>query len=173
MGPFDRSIAGVQVCVCILLGISALLPGCACPPPPRPPSDLASPCPDNVVIPVGAGQGVILPASSAYVGGRGKVTGYWTPTTTDVLRAEEGLSKFLAGAAPALAVKYSGYLRQYTGFVVDDHRKIHLNFLCWKPDTPGWRCSLVAVDDGGDCYFQVDFDTTTGEYENLQVNGLA
>jgi hypothetical protein len=151
----------------------ALSLACAGTPPPQPTSELAPPCPGNVVIPVGAGQGVILAGASAFVGGPGKVTGYWTPTTAEVLRAEAGLARFLAGAAPALAVKYSSYLRQYTGFVVDDHRKIHMNFLCWKPETPGWRCAAVEVDDGGDCYFQVDFDVTTGEYENLQVNGGA
>ncbi|HEV8200276.1 MAG TPA: hypothetical protein VGS03_09665 [Candidatus Polarisedimenticolia bacterium] len=146
---------------------------CATAPPTAPPSELAPPCPENVVIPVGAGQGVILTGVTAWVGGPGKVTGSWTPTTAEVLRAEDGLAKFLAGAAPALAVKYSTFVRQYTGFVVDAHRKIHMNFLCWKPETPGWRCSQVAVLDGGDCYFQVDYDMTSGEYENLQVNGMA
>ncbi|HET8946995.1 MAG TPA: hypothetical protein VFQ07_08425 [Candidatus Polarisedimenticolia bacterium] len=158
---------------CIFLAAPALGIGCAGAPPPRPPSELAPPCPGNVVIPVGAGKRVILPASSAWVGGPGKVTEYWTPSTADVLRAEAGLAKHLAGTTPALAVKYSGYLRQYMGFVVDSRRKIHMNFLCWKPETPGWRCSPVVVDDGGDCYFQVDYDLTTGEYENLQVNGGA
>ncbi|HYV19445.1 MAG TPA: hypothetical protein VFC25_10505 [Verrucomicrobiae bacterium] len=151
----------------------ALCLSCATAPPPAPSSELAPPCPDNVVIPVGAGQGVILTGAAADVGGHGKVTGTWTPATADVLQAEAGLAKYLAGAAPRLAVKYSSYVRQYTGFVVDSRRKIHMNFLCWKPDTPGWRCSPVAVLDGGDCYFQVDYDMTTGEYENLQVNGYA
>ena len=106
------------------------------------------------------------------VGGSGPVTS-WTPTTDDVLRAEAGLAKYLAGAAPSLAVKYSGYLRQYTGFVADGRKKILMNFLCWDPETPGWRCSRVEVLDGGDCYFRIVFDMTTGQYEAFQVNGEA
>ena len=144
---------------------------CAAAPPPQP-SDLARPCPDHLVIEIGAGQGVILPESQAFVGGT-NVTGYWTPTTADVLQAEAGLAKHLARVAPALAVKYSGYTRQYTGFLLDGRRKIHMNFLCWGPETPGWRCAPVAVDDGGDCYFRIDYDLATGAYENLSINGGA
>jgi hypothetical protein len=144
---------------------------CATAPPARPASDLAPAC-DNVAIPVGAGQGVILPTDVAFVGGYGPVTS-WTPQTEDVLRAEAGLAKFLAGAAPSLAVKYSRYLRQYTGFVTDGRKKILMNFLCWDSTSPGWRCSPVEVLDGGDCYFRVVWDVTTGEYEGLQVNGNA
>jgi hypothetical protein len=146
--------------------------GCASAPPPQPASELVRTCPENVVLPVGAGQGVIVPAASAFVGGYGAIT-YWTPATEDVLRAEAGLAKYLAGAAPALAVKYSSYLRQYTGFVVDGRKKILMNFLCWKPETPGWRCSQVDVLDCGDCYFRLVFDMPSGAYEALQVNGDA
>jgi hypothetical protein len=101
------------------------------------------------------------------------VTDHWTPSTDDVLRAEAGLARYLARAAPALAVKYSPYLRQYTGLVRDGHRTIHMNFLCWSPDTPGWRCSTVEVADGGDCYFSVNYDLATGEYEDLGIHGGA
>lgn len=133
-----------------------------------------SPCPENVVIQVGAGQGVIFASEKAFVGGYGTaVEEYWTPTTEDVLKAEAGLARFLAGSAPTLAVKYSSYTRQYTGFVLEGRRRIFMNFLCWPPETPGWQCSSVAVLDGGDCYFHLDYDVTKGEYSHLSVNGAA
>ena len=155
----------------LAVSLQALNLACATPQPV--PSSVAPPCPDNVIIQVGPGQGVIFPAAQAYVGGYGTVSEYWTPTTADVLKAEAGLARFLAESRPTLAVKYSSYTRQYTGFVLDGRKLIFMNFLCWRPETPGWRCSSVSVDDGGDCYFHLDYDVTTGEYGHLWVNGLA
>jgi hypothetical protein len=46
------------------------------------------------------------------------------------------------------------------------------NFFC---DSAGvdWRENLVSIEDGGDCYFQVEYDVDRGFFILLLVNGEA
>ena len=34
-----------------------------------------------------------------------------------------------------------------------------------------WRQAPIIVDDGGDCYFQVEYDPAAGTFARLMVNG--
>ena len=155
--------------VVVLLAVTSV----ACATSGRVAPDARPPCAEQAVIQVGSGQGVVFPAGRGFVDGYkyGTITEYWTPTEADIGRAEEGLSKYLINNVPSLAVKFSSYARQYTGFVYHGRKRLFMNFFCSPPSN--WRCEPVGVDDGGDCYFRLEYDVVSGEYSHLSVNGSA
>jgi hypothetical protein len=67
------------------------------------------------------------------------------------------------------------YKRQYVPFVNSKgEKKVYINCFCtsdWSFDN--WKKSLVQVDDGGSCFFQVTINLTTAECEKLFTNGYA
>ena len=115
--------------------------------------------------------------------------GYWRVSDEEAERADAGVADYLRGERPELADKLGGYYGQIFGILDESGRKvIHFNFLCkrsideMKPSAPpnpdlaamsDWQHHVVIVHDGGDCYFQLDFDPETGAYEHLVVNGDA
>jgi hypothetical protein len=36
-----------------------------------------------------------------------------------------------------------------------------------------WRQNVISVEDGGECYFQVEYDLESGTFIWLMVNGEA
>jgi hypothetical protein len=68
--------------------------------------------------------------------------------------------------------KLKVYKRQYV-CVVDQHgdKLVWVNCFCNPYD--GWRTTTQVVVDGGDCYYSLVINLTTGKYENLIVNGEA
>ncbi|MEO8797925.1 MAG: hypothetical protein ABI551_08580 [Polyangiaceae bacterium] len=103
--------------------------------------------------------------------------GGWTPKRIDAERASDGVPAFLKTAAPKIAEKFQGYYGQIWGVTDHGTRKLRLNFSCSKQafdiDKPGWTQQAIMVDDGGDCFFQVDFDPATSTYSRFRVNGDA
>ena len=115
--------------------------------------------------------------------------GYWRVSDEEAERADEGIAGYLRGQRPELADKLGGYYGQIFGILDESGRKlIHFNFLCKRsveemkatattnPDfaeMSDWQHHVLIVHDGGDCYFQLDFDPASGEYEHLVVNGDA
>ena len=123
-------------------------------------------------------EGVIIPASEeAHMGmlnaDGARITGYWTPDDTSIAALETGLEAHLRGhksqRAHGLGAKVSGYKRQYVGFLLGERKVIYANCFCHA--APGWKERQIGVDDGGDCYFQVVFDPSTGKYTDLYING--
>ena len=98
----------------------------------------------------------------------------WIPTKEQILEAEERIEQYLkdnpAKKSPDLWRKLSKYKRQYVGIVVDGHKRIFCNF--YSSDEP-----LISkpyfVADGGDCYFQIEYDLKDKDCYNLIVNGEA
>ncbi len=103
--------------------------------------------------------------------------GGWTPKRIDAERASDGVPAFLKTAAPKIAAKFPSYYGQIWGVTDHGRRKLRLNFSCAKQtfdvDKPGWTQQAIVVADGGDCFFQVDFDPATSTYSRLRVNGDA
>ena len=58
------------------------------------------------------------------------------------------------------------------GIVRNGRQVIFANFFC---DTFGvdWRRQPLMVDDGGDCFFVVEYDPATGAFSHLMINGEA
>ena len=104
--------------------------------------------------------------------------GFWTPSVDDVLKLEEGIAEYLShnptqfyDQAPVWE-RLDEYQRQYIGLERDGGKIIYGNFFC---DNLGkdWRQELVAVLDGGECYFQVEYDVGSGMFIKLWVNGVS
>lgn len=124
-------------------------------------------------------DGVIFPAradtASSPLGARN-----FTPSDDDVKRFEAGLIAFLRSAKPARSPKLAdkvakgSYKRQYFGTLgKQKERRLRVHFLCATTHHANWTRSLILVSDGGDCYFELDFDLATGRYLDLQVHGEA
>jgi hypothetical protein len=100
---------------------------------------------------------------------------YFKAPGDDVRRAEAALPNFfesLSARGPSfITKKLDTYHRQYTGFATQDGaKKIHMNFFCGAPPAT-WKKELVRVRGGGSCYFNLDFDLASGNFENLVING--
>jgi hypothetical protein len=121
------------------------------------------------------GQGIIFPAGSGHVEGYGPgaIKEFWTPAREDVLVAEAHINAYLEVNAPQLASKLGRYTRQYTGFYLEDHKLIFVQLFCGLPSESNWKCAPVIVDDGGDCFFHLEYDLDKGTCGNLWVNGSA
>ena len=121
--------------------------------------------------------------------------GFWSPSLAEVAKLEARLPDYLrAELDPPLPPKRGprrkttpkppqptkvplwkrafAYQRQYVGLMKDGHHLIWANFFC-RPVRADWRHEPVVVDDGGDCFFQVEYDVDTGKFSNLAVNGKA
>jgi hypothetical protein len=99
---------------------------------------------------------------------------FWVPTKDQILEAEEAIEQYLKDKpptkSPKLWQKLARYKRQYVGIVVDGHKRIYCNFYCGKEslsDKP------ISVEDGGDCFFQVEYDIKDRTIYNLMINGEA
>jgi hypothetical protein len=100
----------------------------------------------------------------------------WTPPADEILKLEEKLPQYLSQNTmvfyhqPPVWERLDGYQRQYIGFESDGKQMIYANYFC---DSLGknWREDLVMVEDGGDCYFQFEYDVKSGLFSNLLVNG--
>jgi hypothetical protein len=99
---------------------------------------------------------------------------YWTPTQAEIMALEEKLGPYLAQTAPQ---SYPGplkplpdYKRQYIGFVAEGKQAIFVNFFCQTHDID-WHEQLISVEDGGSCYFEVDYDPQTGAFSHLSIHG--
>ena len=64
------------------------------------------------------------------------------------------------------------YQRQYIGLERGGKEIIYGNFFC---DNGGvdWRQKFLFMIDGGECYFQVEYDVESGLFIKLRINGEA
>jgi hypothetical protein len=107
-----------------------------------------------------------------------EVEGYWTPTEEDVLLLEQKLPAFLQENSasfrrqPPVWEELSSYKRQYAGVVLNEKKIIYGNFFCTNTGID-WKKDWVFVLDGGDCFFQLQFEIASGNFSGLMVNGDA
>ncbi len=125
-------------------------------------------------------EGVIIPREKAgdfmkaFSGMTEKET--WTPDKNEIIKLEARIKSYLKKAAakrsPNLWSKLATYKRQYVGVVRNGRRMIFINFFCQSFDID-WKTTPVAVDDGGDCYFTVLYDSASATFSELRINGEA
>ncbi|MEZ4087608.1 MAG: hypothetical protein R3B71_04745 [Candidatus Gracilibacteria bacterium] len=100
----------------------------------------------------------------------------FTPTVQDVEKAEGIFSQCLADYAlkdenlADVQKKIGSYMRQYVGFVQDGHKMVWMNFFIdSEPLTfKDWKKRIIAVDDGGNSFFNVKVDIDAGECSDLK-----
>jgi len=101
----------------------------------------------------------------------------WLPSAAQIAAAERGLAAFVADEEPELARKLPSYYRQYLGIVRDGRRLIYINVMHQESLTEDPEIDptkeLIFVSDGGDWYFQLEYDVATGRYLEFGVNGEA
>lgn len=105
---------------------------------------------------------------------------YWSPTEADVLKIENGLPAYLQENKSAFYMtdepiweQLDEYNSQYVGILLDGRKVIYASYLCKSGVYTEWKENFIFVADGGKCYFQFKFDTSTGEFYDLLVNGEA
>lgn len=103
---------------------------------------------------------------------------FWSPSENDILTLEEKLPEYLFQNAylfiqqPPAWERLDEYQRQYIGFFCSGQKIIYGNFFC-DPLNVNWLENIVSVDDGGECYFQFEFNVDEGTFIFLLVNGVS
>jgi len=99
----------------------------------------------------------------------------WTPTAEDLQAAEDDVIEEIRRREPAIFERLSDYRCQFIGVVVDGERRIFYNFFCTDDEDvhDSWRSEPVFVLDGGDDYFQLEYDLDTRTCVRFTVNGEA
>lgn len=102
--------------------------------------------------------------------------GYWTPSMDDVLMMEENIIDYLTQNPnefhwqPPIWEQLDEYNRQYIGLERGGKKIIFGNFFC-ESGKQDWKKDLIFAIDGGECYFQIEYDLENGFFTRLQVNG--
>ncbi|MCK5113798.1 MAG: hypothetical protein KAR11_03445 [Phycisphaerae bacterium] len=126
----------------------------------------------NATVNTGGVEGVIFPASQAdFV--EVIATAYWTPTESDIVTAMPHIKTFLAKQAPVIANRLPKYRCQYFGIIVEGKKIVSCNFFHRNGQDTNWQTKPIFVFDGGDWYFQLEYDVESKQCLNLQVNGEA
>ena len=112
-----------------------------------------------------------------------KASGACDATKKDIAVFEKALIPYLKKTLPKfgpplrdggknILKNLSQYKRQYYCGVRGSQKYIHADFFC---DTVGfdWKKERIGVEDGGDCFFGVEYDIKTGKFFNMYVNGEA
>jgi hypothetical protein len=145
----------------------------------------------TTALPADGNRSTVLPESAAQLlahpcsrSGPPRFEKTWRPSGADVQGLESRLDRisFLrsAGLIPGKRIENpSRYHRQYVGIVVGERKLIYLNAFCEKPEDVvvmkggDWRQRPIDVCDGGDCFWSAVYDLLSGEFSDLQVNGVA
>jgi hypothetical protein len=65
------------------------------------------------------------------------------------------------------------YKRQYVAVINNKgDKEVWINCLC-RTHGDNWRTSIILVDDGGNCFFNLKINLTKEQCYDLSVNGLA
>ena len=104
--------------------------------------------------------------------------GFWTPDQEQILALEAALPTYLQAnpqrftSLPPAWERLDQYRRQYFGLQRGQEKTIYANYFCSDLGID-WQKQIVSVEDGGDCYFQFQYDPKTGAFSSLIVNGDA
>lgn len=104
--------------------------------------------------------------------------GLWTPSADDILKLEEKIAEYLSQNSnlfyrqPPVWERLDEYQRQYIGLERGGRKIIYGNYFC-NSEGINWQQELVIVEDGGECYFQVEYDVESELFIKLMVNGEA
>ncbi len=70
-------------------------------------------------------------------------------------------------------INLTRYKRQYVAILNSKGEKeVWVNCFCGAGNQ-NWKKNLIFVEDGGNCYFNLKINLTTGQYYELMVNGDA
>ncbi len=103
----------------------------------------------------------------------GKTEGNWVPTAEMIAGAEPIVLEYIEAKSAEIFAKLDRYQCQYVGIVVAGKKRIYCNFFEPTEDEADWEENFVFVFDGGDMYFQLEYDVESSRCSNFAVNGEA
>jgi hypothetical protein len=118
--------------------------------------------------------GAVLPTSSLpYLphSSDGRPTGGWKPSKAVIKRAQPAILEYIKDSDQEIYENLDQYRCQYFGIIVDGKKRIYCNFFWFTDRRRDWRKKPVVVLDGGNWYFQLEYDVETGRCLNFMVNG--
>lgn len=130
--------------------------------------------PDHcAILPTSQGPALVRQCSR---GSPADVSGFWSPSPSQVLAVEQRLPELLRRSGHKL--KLSDSYRQYVGVTAHGKKVIYLNSfpefaLDYSEVRGDWRTTALTVCDGGDVFWGVEFDPADNTFRYLQFNGAA
>ncbi len=118
--------------------------------------------------------GVILPTSSGHYlpdSNDGRPARGWKPSKAVIKRAQPVILEYIKDSDQEIFENLDHYRCQYFGIIVDGKKRIYCNFFWFTEDRRNWRTKPVVVLDGGNWYFQLEYDVETAKCLNFAVNG--
>ncbi len=111
-------------------------------------------------------------------------TEFWEPSINDVSRAEKCIRQHLVSVqqdpndyqkehAAFILENLGEYRRQYVGIVVDGEKRIWCNAFFFDDSFPDWERDPVYVLDGGNQFWQIEYDLLKDKCVNFYVHGEA
>lgn len=102
--------------------------------------------------------------------------GTWMPTGDDVHTMEKRLNRIseLRSRSGMLGERIEHpdrYYRQYIGIIINKRRVVFINAFCEDKPPSNWEEMVMDYCDGG-CSWGVIYDTGTGKFSNLEMNGV-
>ena len=111
---------------------------------------------------------------------------FWEPSIDDVSRAETCIRQFLVSVqhdpqldtyqkerAAFILKNLEKYRRQYVGIVVNGEKRIWCNLFLSDHSFPDWERVPVYMIDGGEYFWQIEYDLLKDECINFYVHGEA
>ncbi len=117
--------------------------------------------------------GVILPTSNGHYvpySSDGKATSGWTPTEKQIIKAQLIILKYIEKSNKVIYNNINKYRCQYFGIIVNGKKRIYCNFFWLTAFRKNWQTKPVIVDDGGNHYFQLEYDVETEKCLNFLTN---
>src|SRR5262245_22369046 len=105
-----------------------------------------------------------------------KVDGGWKTTEQVIATLESNLKRITslrsAGAIKGKQITHpENCYRQYVPVLVAGHKLIYVNAFCGIK-VSDWRTQFVTICDGGEYVWGALYDPTTGDFSDLEVNGV-
>jgi len=96
----------------------------------------------------------------------------WTPTAADVEGVDALLRDYVDEHRHLGLDDFDTYHRQYVG-TGEVGEIASVNALCEDAQLDDWEDELIAVNDGGTCFWQAEVSFFTLDVESFTVNGVA
>lgn len=90
----------------------------------------------------------------------------------DINIAEDQFEKFIKDYKPNIYAKLTNYKRQYLSFKFKSETILLINFIMAPPGLD-WKKRYIMACDGGDNFFTVKVNITTGKCFDLRIQGHA
>jgi hypothetical protein len=103
--------------------------------------------------------------------------GAWDPDEAVLLHLGASIQSYVTSEATRLGSKlpvWDQYRFQYQGRLDDKRKRIVLvNAFCHSSADDKLESEFLFVDDGGPCFFTLEYDQETREFRSLRFNGYA